>query len=168
MIRSINGKTPKIAKSAFISEAAYVVGDVEIGERSSIWPMAVIRADFGSIKVGSETKIEDGSVVHSGGDVEIGNNVTIGHSVVMHGAKIGNHTLIGSNATILDDVEIGSFCIVGAGSLVSQGMKIPDYSFVVGAPAEVKKKISQQQLERLTRGSQVYLDLAQQYKEQGL
>ena len=168
MIRSINGKTPRIARSAFISEAAYVIGDVTIGKNSSVWPMAVIRADFGSIKIGANTKIEDGTIVHSGEPVEIGDNVTLGHSVVMHGAKIGNNTLIGNNATILDDAEIGSFCMIAAGSLVSPSMKIPDGSFVVGAPAEIKRKISPGQLKRLKAGSQVYIELARQYKEQGL
>lgn len=171
MIRSFNGKTPKVADSAFVSEAAYVIGDVEIGEGSGIFPGAVIRADFASIKIGRNTMIEDNSVIHSGGPVEIGDNVTIGHSVVVHCSRIGNNNLIGNNATVLDDAEIGSFCIIGAGCLVSQGMKIPDNSFVVGIPAEIKGQVPTErwQRRRSRRGSGGgYSDLVRQYKEQGL
>src|SRR4030042_1424608 len=97
MIRAFDGKTPKIADSAFVSEAAYVVGDVEIGENSGVWPGAVIRGDFGSIKIGSNTQVEDNSVIHTGTKMEIGDHVTIGHNVVVHCLKIGNHVLVGNN-----------------------------------------------------------------------
>jgi carbonic anhydrase/acetyltransferase-like protein (isoleucine patch superfamily) len=169
MIRSFNGKTPRVADSAFVSEAAYVIGDVEIGEGSGIFPGAVIRADFASIKIGRNTMVEDNSVIHSGGPVEIGDNVTIGHSVVVHCSKIGNNNLIGNNATLLDDAEIGNFCIIGAGCLVSQGMKIPDNSFVVGIPAEIKRRVAPERWQRRRRGSGGgYADLVKLYKEQGL
>jgi len=171
MIRSFNGKTPRIAESAFVSEAAYVIGDVEIGENSGIWPGAVVRGDFASIKIGRNTQIEDNSVVHSGVPVEIGDNVTIGHSVVVHGIKIGNNTLIGNNATILDNAQIGSFCIIGAGCLVSHDMIIPDNSFVVGVPAEIKRQISPGQRQRRSPGpgrNLTYAQLLKLYKEQGL
>ena len=172
MIRSFEGKTPKIAESAFVSEAAYVIGDVEIGEGSSIWPGAVIRADFAKIKIGQNNLIEDNCVIHTGVPIEIGDNNTIGHGVVIHGLKIGNNNLIGMNATVLDNVEIGNHCIIGAGCLVSQGMKIPDYSFVVGVPAEIKGQISPER-RRQRRGPKAqggisYIDLTRMYKEQGL
>ena len=168
MIRSFNGKAPRIADSAFVSETAYVIGDVEIGENSSVWPGAVIRSDFASIKIGCNNLIEDNSVLHTGTPMEIGDNVVIGHGVVMHGKKIGNNTLIGNNATILGEAEIGSFCIIGAGCLVSQGMKIPDRSFVAGVPGEIKGEASPQQLWWVQEGPQAYIELARQYKEQGL
>ena len=168
MIRSFDGKTPRIAESAFVSEAAYVIGDVEIGENSGIWPGAVVRGDFASIKIGCNTMVEDSSVVHSGVPVEIGDNVLIGHSVVMHGIKIGDNTLIGNNATILDNAEIGSFCVIGAGCLVSQGMNIPDNSFVVGIPAKIKGQLSPERLLGLQQGPQSYIELLKRYKEQGL
>lgn len=168
MIRSVNGKTPKIAESAFVSEAAYVIGDVEIGENSGIWPGAVVRGDFGSIKIGNNTMIEDNCVVHSVGSLEIGNNVTVGHSVVIHALKINSNTLIGNNATVLDNVEIGSFCVIGAGCLVSQGMIVPDGSFVVGIPGKIKGEISAALRTRLENGPGSYLELLQQYKAQGL
>ncbi len=124
MIRSFNGKTPKLAESSFVSEAAYVIGDVELGENSGVWPGAIIRGDFAGIKIGHNTMVEDNCVLHTGTPMEIGDNVIIGHSVVVHGKKIGNNNLIGNNATILDNAQIGSFCIIGAGCLVSPGMKM--------------------------------------------
>ncbi len=168
MIRSFNGKSPKIAESAFISETAYVVGDIEIGENSSVWPGAVIRADYRSIKIGKNTNVQDNSVIHGRG-LTIGDNVHIGHSAVINCRSIGNNVLIGMNATILHDAEIGSFCIIGANCLVSQGMKIPDNSFVVGVPAEIRGQVSPQQLLRWTQeGPENYAKLAKRYKEQGL
>ncbi len=168
MIRSVNGKTPKIAESAFISEAAYVIGDVEIGENSGVFPGAVIRGDFAHIKIGKNTMVEDNCVIHTGMPIEIGDNVTIGHGVVVHGKKIGNNNLIGNNATILDDAVIGNFCMIGAGSLVSPGMEIPDESLVMGIPARIKGKITPIQMQRLTGGSQAYQELVKLYKKEGL
>ncbi len=173
MIRSFNGKTPNIAESAFVSEAAYVIGDVEIGENSGIWPGAVVRGDFASIKIGCNTMIEDNCVLHTGVPMEIGDNVLIGHSVVVHGIKIGSNTLIGNNATILDNTEIGSFCVIGASCLVSQGMKIPDNSFVVGVPAKIKGQISPEKRQKrpwLQKGTgpQSYAEMLKLYKQQGL
>jgi len=176
MIRSLGSKTPKIAESAFVSEAAYVIGDVEIGDNSSVWPGAVIRGDFGSIKIGSNTAIEDNCIIHSGTpstpsyrvDVTIGDNVHIGHGAVINCRRIGNNVLIGMNATILHDAEIGNFCIIGAGCLVSQGMQIPDKSFVVGVPGKIKGKASPQQLWWVKKAPQAYAELIEQYKQQGL
>ncbi len=168
MIRSFNGKTPKLAESAFVSEIAYVMGDVEIGEHSGIWPGTIVRGDSGSIKIGCYTMIEDNCVVHSGVPMEIGDNVLVGHSVVVHGVKIGNNTLIGNNATILDNAQVGNFCVVGAGCLVSHGMEIPDNSFVVGVPAKIKGQISPEQLLRLQKGPQSHAEKLKRYKQQGL
>jgi carbonic anhydrase/acetyltransferase-like protein (isoleucine patch superfamily) len=174
MIRSFNGKTPKIAKSAFVSEAAYIVGDVEIGEGASVWPCAVIRGDFGNIKIGRNTAVEDNSVIHSGtpssllGDVIIGDRVIIGHGAVLNCRSIGDNVLIGMNATVLHDVEVGSFCVVAAGSLVVQGMKIPDNTLVAGIPGKIKGQPSKQQLWWLKEGFKAYSELARQYREQGL
>ena len=182
MIRSFNGKTPKIADSAFVSEWAYVVGDVEIGENSGIWPGAVIRGDFGSIRIGRDYHVEDNSVVHAGTNMEIGDNVVIGHSAVIHGQKIGDSVLVGNNATILDNAEVGDNCIIGANSMVATGQKIPSNSFVVGVPAEIKRVLSSEEIEGMYRRmaerySQMrangmpelsYSDLAKKYKEQGL
>ena len=172
MIRSFNGKTPKIAASAFISEAAYIVGDVEIGENSSVWPNAVIRADMGRVVIGNNTAIEDGCVIHSVGPpyeaTYIGDMVNIGHSAVIHGYRIGNNVLIGMNATILHGSEIGKFCLIGAGCLVGEGMKIPDNSFVVGVPAKIKGKVPEKQMPWLREATLGYAEMGRQYKAEGL
>ena len=168
MIRSFRGKTPRIAETAFVSEAAYIVGDVEIGDRSSIWPGAVLRSDVAAIKIGENSQIEDNCVVHTGTPMTIGDNVHIGHSAVIHCSRIGNSVLVGNNTTILDQAEIGDFCVIGANSLISRGMKIPDNSFVVGSPAEIKGPSTEGQLAGLERSIQIYLELTEEYKNQGL
>ena len=141
MIRSFNGKTPKIAASAFVSEAAYIVGDVEIGEHTCIWPGAVVRGDLGKITIGDNVVIEDNCVVHAGAptlpptcNVSIGNNVVFGHGAISNGRKIGNNVLISIGAIILHDVEIGDGSIIAAGCVVKEKAVIPPKSFVVGVP----------------------------------
>lgn len=172
MIRSFNGKTPKIAASAFISEAAYVVGDVEIGENSSVWPGAVIRGDTGRIIIGNNVAIEDNCALHAGIPpfevTTVGDNVNIGHGAVMHGMNVGRNVLIGMNATILHKSTIGDFCLIGAGALVSEGMVIPDNSFVIGIPAKIKGKVTEDQMFWLRDVPAEYAELARQYKEEGL
>jgi carbonic anhydrase/acetyltransferase-like protein (isoleucine patch superfamily) len=168
MIRSFDGKTPRIAESAFVSEAAYVIGDVEIGENSGVFPGAVIRGDFASIKIGHNTMVEDGSIVHSGSPVEIGDNCIIGHSIVMHGIKVGNNCLLGNNATILDNVKIGNFCIIAAGALVSPNTEVPDNSMVMGIPGVIKplSPNSRQRGQGGRGGNQSYADMLKRYKKQ--
>ncbi len=175
MIRSFNGKTPRIADSAFVSEAAYIVGDVEIGENSSVWPGAVIRGDMGKITIGKNTVIEDNCVIHSGtpvqpciADVTIGDNVIMGHGAVMQGRKIGNNVMVSITSTILHDVEIGDYSIIAAGCIVKEKMKIPERSFVVGVPAEIKGKISDEQYWWNENSPQIYEEWAQRYKKEGL
>lgn len=174
MIRSVNGRTPQIAQSAFVSEAAYVVGDVKIGENASIWPGAVIRGDFGSISIGAETAVEDNCVIHSGspastfGDVVIGSQVIIGHGAVVNGRRIGDNVLIGMNAIILHDVEIGSACVIAAGTLVEPRKIIPERSFVFGAPGEIAGEPTEKQLWWAFEGYKGYRELAEQYKKDGL
>lgn len=166
MIRSFNGKTPRIHPTAFISETAYVVGDVEIGEYSAIWPGAVLRGDIGTIKIGRHTDIEDNSVLH--GRMEIGDYVVVGHSVVLHGRRIGNHILVGSNATVLFEVEVGDYSIIGSNSVVEEGTKIPPRSFVVGVPAKIKSTVTEKQLEQLRVHDAAYSNLGQKFKQEGL
>ena len=175
MIRSFNGKTPKVANSAFVSEVAYVIGDVEIGDNSSVWPGAVIRGDMGQIKIGKNTVVEDNCVIHSGSptlpplaDVTIGDNVIIGHGAVSNGRRIGNNVIIGMNATILHDVEIGDNSIIAAGCVVTEKTKIPDNSFVTGVPGKIKRTVTTEQLWWSQNSPAIYRELAQQYKREGL
>ena len=172
MIRNFNEKHPKISKTAFISEAAYIIGDVEIGENSSVWPGAVIRGDFGKIVIGSNTTIEDNCVIHSGSpatdssisDLIIGDNVHIGHGAVVNCRKIGNNVLIGINATVLHDTDIGSECIIGAGCVVKEGMMIPDNSFVAGVPGKILGEVSEKQKWWTRKAPQQYAMKILEYK----
>jgi len=170
MIRSFKGKLPKIAKSAFVSESADVIGDVEIGENSSIWNGAVIRADYGrgevggGMKIGKNTHIEDNAVVHY--TKVIGDNVVVGHGAIVEAVKVGNNVLIGDNAIVLAPSEVGNFCVIGAGAMVREGMKIPDRSFVVGMPAEIKGEVTQKQMATLEKLAANAVALAKEYKKE--
>lgn len=155
MLASFMGKLPRIPASCFVSNAAYIMGDVEMGEGSSVWPGAVIRADTpggehgGKMTIGTNTHIEDNVTVHF--TKSIGDRVVIGHGAVVEAFSIGNNVLIGDNATVLAFSRIGSNCIIAAGAVVKEGMEIPDNSFVTGAPASIKRGISSKQLEMLDR-----------------
>jgi carbonic anhydrase/acetyltransferase-like protein (isoleucine patch superfamily) len=174
LIRSFNGKTPRVADSAFVSEAAYVIGDVELGENVSVWPGAVIRADFGKAVIGDNSTIEDNCIIHTGtprtvyADVTIGKNVHIGHGAVLNCKSIGNYVLIGMNSTILHDVEIGDYCIIGASCLVMEKVRIPERSFVIGVPGKIKAKVTEEQLYWVKEAPLTYIDLMKQYKAEGL
>ena len=167
MIRSFNGKTPQIHPTAFISETAYIVGEVTIGENSSVWPGAVIRGDFGSISIGKNTAIEDNCVVHSW-DCIIGDNVLVGHNAVIHCKSIGDGCMVGINAVLLQGAEVGEKCFVAAGALVTPNTKIPPRSLVMGSPAKVKEQLSEERLRIMTVGNDAYVQLGQQYKQHGL
>ena len=174
MIRSLGDKTPRIAESAFVSEAGYVIGDVDIGENSSVWPGAVIRGDFGKIKIGENTAVEDNSVLHTGAphgsvnDLTIGDNVHIGHGAMIHCTHIGSHVLVGMNATLLHDTEIGEYCIIAAGCLVRDGIKIPDRSFVAGVPGKIKAEPTPDQLWWVEQTPNKYLEMVKHYKQYDL
>ncbi|MDY6907166.1 MAG: gamma carbonic anhydrase family protein [Chloroflexota bacterium] len=168
MIRALGEKVPQVAGSAFVSEAAYVVGDVEIGEGSSVWPGAVVRGDFAKIAIGRNTQVEDNSVLHSGIPMTIGDNVHIGHGAVVHCRSVGSNVLVGNNAVLLDGAEVGNDCLICAGAVVAQGMKVPDRSFVAGVPGEIKKQVTEEHLARIESGVRTYVELAREYRRQGL
>lgn len=169
MIRSFEKKKPRICVSAFVSENAYVVGDVEIGENSSIWPGAVLRADKFQIRIGCNSNVQDNCVIHAGtSDVIIGNNVTIGHGSVIHCAKIGDNVLIGMHTTLKNLSEIGEFCIVGAHSMVKDNFKVPPRSLIVGVPARVKRTLNNKEIGEIISASSFYVELSKEFKKQGL
>jgi carbonic anhydrase/acetyltransferase-like protein (isoleucine patch superfamily) len=153
-----------------VSEAAYVVGDVVIGEGSSVWPGAVVRGDFGAIRIGANTHVEDNCVVHAEGLLEIGDDVIVGHSVVIHGKRIGSRCLIGNHATLLDDSVIGDRCLVAAGSLVLGKTVVDEAMFVAGVPAQIRPATEQQlwRLEQMGRRDVGYGPMAARYKQSGL
>ena len=135
MLYSFDGKKPAIAKNAFIADTACIIGDVSIGERSSVWFNSVIRGDRAKIRIGKGCNIQDNAVIHSDDrNVEIGDGVSVGHGCVMHGCLVKNNALVGMNSTILHGAEIGEYAIVGAGALVPPGHKIPARSVVMGVP----------------------------------
>ena len=144
-IRPYRGKHPQIAASAYIDPAAVIIGDVVIGEDSSVWPLTVIRGDVHYIRIGSRTNIQDGCVLHVMRDEHaliLGDDITIGHSVTLHGCTIEPRCLVGMGAIILNGVHIGAGSIVAAGALILEGAKIPAGSLVVGHPGKVKRALT--------------------------
>lgn len=152
MIRSFKDKSPKISPTAYVDEAAVIIGDVEIRDKAGVWPGAVIRGDLGKIIIGRQSIVEDNCVIHSGApgiptqDLIIGDRVIIGHGAVLNCKSVGNNVLIGMNATLLHNAAVGSFCIVGAATLVGEGLRVPDYSLVLGVPGQIKGRPSEKQL----------------------
>lgn len=167
LIKNLGHKTPIVHPTAFVSEAAYIVGDVEIGEGSSIWPGAVIRGDSGKVTIGKYTNIQDNSVVHGDADVEIGDYVTVGHRVMCHAKYIGNRSLIGNGSIINDGVIVGKNSIVGSGAMMLENMDIPEGSIVVGMPGRVRGQVQQKHLELQEELTDIYINKAKEYKEQG-
>ncbi len=167
MIRSIDGKTPKIHPTAFVSEAAYIVGDVEIGEGTNVWPGAVIRGDYGRIIIGKDCSIQDNCVVHADDFLEFGDNVLMTHGAVVHGGRVGNNVLIGINAVLLEEAQVGNYCIIGAGAVVRGGARVPDNSLVVGVPGQVKP-LTDEQAKRLKDPTANYRLNARRFIEAGL
>jgi carbonic anhydrase/acetyltransferase-like protein (isoleucine patch superfamily) len=138
VIIPFEGKTPRIAGSAWVGPGATIIGDVVIGERCSVWPGAVIRGDYAPIVLGSDVNVQDNAVLHTDEGLTIGDDVTIAHSAVVHCFRIGDDVLIGNNATLLPQVVIGSHVIVAAGALIAPRVEVPDYSLVLGVPAKTR------------------------------
>ena len=145
-IRPHRGKRPRIAASAYIDPAAVIIGDVVIGEDSSVWPCAVVRGDVHYIRIGARTNIQDGSVLHVMRDERpliLGDDVTVGHSVTLHGCTIESRCLIGMGAVILNGVTIGAGSIVAAGTLITERTAIPAGSLVMGSPGKVRRALTE-------------------------
>ncbi|MGK7394024.1 MAG: gamma carbonic anhydrase family protein [Candidatus Cyclobacteriaceae bacterium M3_2C_046] len=155
----------ELGKDVFVAPTATVVGDVTVGMQSSIWFGAVLRGDGDQINIGSRTNIQDVAVIHvdPGLPVNIGDNVTVGHGAIVHGATIGDFSLIGMHATILNGAKIGRYCVIGAHTLVKEGMIIPDYSVVVGVPGKIIKKLTREELPKLELNAEHYVEQAQKY-----
>ena len=169
VIRSLDGKTPKISPKAWVSEAAYVVGDVEIGDQVTIFPGAVVRGDTGKITISAKTNVQDNAVIYTDGDLEIGENTTIGHAATIHGRRVGSHCLVGNNATISEGVEIGDFSVAAAGTAVAPHSIIPPDSFVAGVPAEVLWQTEPERRRVLEEtGGEGYARLSAVYQAAGL
>ena len=169
IIRSFADKTPRIAEACFVAETAVIIGDVEVGPRSSVWYGVVLRGDVHHIRIGEEVSVQDNTVVHvtSGKHPTIvGDRVTIGHSVVLHGCTVGNESLIGMGAIIMDRAVIGMNCVVGAGALVTPGTEIPDGHLALGSPAKVSRPLTDEELRWVSTSAKHYVDLARRYLAQ--
>jgi carbonic anhydrase/acetyltransferase-like protein (isoleucine patch superfamily) len=152
----------KIHESVFIAPAACVMGRVSIGQDSSVWYGAVIRADVEEVVIGERSNIQDTAVIHAdfGEPTIIHNDVTVGHGAIVHGAEVGECSLVGMRATILNRAKIGKYCIIGANALVTEGTIIPDYSLVVGSPAKVIRTLSETQAQMLKMSALHYVENA--------
>jgi len=169
MIKPFKGVQPQIAETAFVHEMATVIGDVHIGEHSSIWPGAVLRGDMYYIRIGRYTNIQDGSILHvTAGKYPaiVGDHVTVGHNVVLHGCTVDDHCLIGMGAIVLDDAVIGEGALVAAGALVAMGQVVPPRTLVAGVPAKVKRELTDEELKRMAEGCQHYLELKELYRKE--
>lgn len=145
MIRSHRGRLPRVHRTAFIDDSAQVIGDVEIGEESSVWMAVVIRGDVNSIRIGRRTNVQDGTVVHvmtRTHPTTLGDNVTVGHGAIVHGCTIEDQCLIGIGAILLNGAHVGTGSIVAAGSLLVEGMQVPPRSLVLGSPGKVKRTLT--------------------------
>lgn len=163
LIAPFGGRAPVVPASAFVAPTAIVVGDVVLGESSSVWYGAVVRGDVGPIRVGARTNIQDHCVLHVTTGLPgltVGDEVTVGHRAILHGATIGDRCLVGMGAILLDGCEIGEESLVGAGSVVREGTVIPPRSFAAGIPAVVKGPIPPALHARLRASAEGYVALA--------
>ena len=167
MIESYKEFCPQIHEAAFVHASAVVIGEVTIGAESSIWPNTTLRADDGHIIIGSQTSIQDGSVIHMTSDLSdtmVGDRVTVGHKVLLHGCRVEDECLIGMGAILLDNVHVGHHSLIGAGSLVLQRTEIPPYSLVLGSPARVIRTLNEAELEQIQFSWKHYVDRTRIYR----
>jgi len=161
-IRKFKSFTPVIHEEAYVDESAIVIGDVSIGKESSVWPKSAIRGDVQKITIGERTNIQDGAVLHVDPNqpMVIGNDVTIGHQAMVHGKSIGDRTLVGIHAVILEGASIGKDCLIAANALVKSNAVIPDGSMVVGSPGKIIKEIDERMKLMIAAGASVYVKKA--------
>ncbi|WP_298830248.1 gamma carbonic anhydrase family protein [uncultured Piscinibacter sp.] len=166
-IYQLDDDIPRIADSAWVADSAQVIGRVELQQGASVWFGAVLRGDNDWITVGRGSNVQDGSVLHTdpGCPLVIGQDVTVGHQVTLHGCTIGDGSLIGIQAVVLNNAKIGRNCLVGAGALVTEGKEFPDGSLIMGSPAKVVKQLSPEQFERVRQGAIHYAEKAERYRK---
>jgi carbonic anhydrase/acetyltransferase-like protein (isoleucine patch superfamily) len=167
MIISHRGKTPQIAPGVFLAPTAVVIGDVEVGQEASIWFGAVLRGDLGRIVIGRGSNVQDNAILHvpESGQTILEEDVTIGHGAVLEGCLVRRGALIGINAVLLHDVEIGEAAMVAAGCIVPEGMKVPPGTLAAGVPAKIKKNLDGSSSNWVEMSARVYRRLAREYLE---
>ncbi|MGH9661322.1 MAG: gamma carbonic anhydrase family protein [Bryobacteraceae bacterium] len=160
---------PKVAVSAYVDASAQVIGDVEIGERSSVWPNTTVRGDVNSIRIGDESNVQDNCCLHVQRDewpLVIGRRVTVAHSVTLHGCVVEDECLIGIGAIVLNGARVGRGSIVAAGALVTEGMQVPPGSVVMGSPGKLKRGTTESDRARIRKHADSYIMYRQIYKEE--
>jgi carbonic anhydrase/acetyltransferase-like protein (isoleucine patch superfamily) len=168
VIKAFNNISPKIHETAFVTDDAIVIGDVELDEDVSIWFGSVIRGDVNYIRIGARTNIQDGTIIHVSSKTHptiLEEEITVGHRVTLHGCYVERGCLIGMGAILMDGVRIGAGSLVGAGALVTPGAQIPPRSLVIGSPARVKRQLNDDEIEGLERSWRNYVELKLQYDE---
>ncbi len=170
MFIEYKGKTPKVHQTAFVAPTAVLIGDVEVGEGSSIWFGTVVRADNGPIRIGARSNVQDNAVLHVSEDCStiIGDDVTIGHCAVLEDCVVESGALIGSNAVVLNHATIGRRSLIAAGSVVGVGIQIPPESVAAGAPAQVKKKLEGAAIGWVEHAGPEYVKLSRSYLHHGI
>ena len=165
MFYNLEDKKPKNSGENWVAPNATIIGDVTLEKNSSVWFNAVIRGDNENIHVGEGSNVQDGSVLHTdpGCPLRIGKDVTIGHIVMLHGCTIGDNSLIGIGAVILNNAKIGKNCIIGAKALITENKEIPDNSLVVGAPGRVVRKLTDEEVGKITENAKHYQDNWKRY-----
>lgn len=154
------GSEPKVEADVFIADNARIIGDVQVGKGSSIWYNVTIRGDVMPIRIGQETNVQDGTVIHGTYGkygTTLADRVTIGHLVMLHGCEVGRGTLVGMGSILMDGVKVGEHCLIGAGSLLVEGTEIPPRSLVVGRPAKVKRPLTDEEVQLLEKSADNYL-----------
>jgi carbonic anhydrase/acetyltransferase-like protein (isoleucine patch superfamily) len=165
-IYELDHVAPRLADSAWVADSAQVMGNVELGDDTSIWFGAIVRGDTEVITIGRGSNIQDASVLHAdiGKPLTVGENVTVGHQVMLHGCTIGDGSLIGIGAVVLNGAKIGKGCIVGAGALVTEGKEFPDGSMIIGSPAKVVRELTADQQNALRMSATHYIENARRFK----
>ena len=165
-IYELDGVAPQVAASAWVADSAQVIGAVDLADDVGIWFGAVLRGDNEWITVGRGSNVQDGTVMHTdmGYPLTIGAHVTIGHQAMLHGCTIGDGSLIGIQAVVLNNAKIGRNCLVGAGALVTEGKEFPDGSLIMGAPAKVVGQLTPERFERLRQGALSYAQKADRFR----
>ena len=165
-IYALDDVVPFISESAWVADSAQVIGQVELAENASVWFGTVIRGDSDSIRIGRRSNVQDASVLHTDAGIPlvVGDDVTIGHHVMLHGCTIGDGSLIGIGAVILNKAKIGKGCLVGAGSLVTEGKEFPDGSMIMGSPAKVTRQLTPDQMEGVRNIAQHYVENSRRFR----
>ena len=167
-IYQLGEHAPSIAASAYVAESANLIGQVTLAENASVWDGVTIRGDNERITIGANSNVQEGAVMHTdmGYPMTIGHGVTIGHQAMLHGCTVGDGSLIGIQAVILNGAKIGKGCLVGAGALVTENKEFPDYSLIVGAPAKVVRTLSEADVLGLQANAAGYVARGQRFKTQ--